>query len=137
MKLFLTFTLLTFFCLVGAKAQELKKNAMITQGDVFAVQVERIDENEDQKTFTKTKEIEFWAISIRPETNSGELLVITQAAVPGQRYPLIRKYPLKNIQDLGGGKFFATALHEGVLTATDPRKLIIEMASPVVISSVY
>jgi hypothetical protein len=110
------------------KAEEHKINAYINIGDIFPVEVERVDENEDRKTFTKSKSIEFWAIKIYPELQRGELLVITQAAVPGQRYPLYNIYPLKDIKDLGGGKIFTTAQQDGIIAALNPRKIIIEMS---------
>jgi hypothetical protein len=50
MKNCLIFALIIIISLNKGKAEEPKINAYITMGDIFPVEVERVDENEDRKT---------------------------------------------------------------------------------------
>jgi hypothetical protein len=111
------------------KAEEIDAN--VFPGDIFPVEVIDVAKGAD-KEIEKVIEVEFWAINIWPNEKEGELLVISQKYVPGQRYPLYKRCKLENITELTKNEYFGTAILDPVSRNT--RKLIIKMKGSMIFS---
>jgi hypothetical protein len=106
------------------------KNAGITQGDIFPVQVQEVFDPEGMPE--KSESIEFWAFKFNSDFSKGELLVIVQAEVMGQKYPLYHLYPFSDV--IRGVDTLQVSVKQPLAEA--PRVITINLAQDKSIASV-
>jgi formylglycine-generating enzyme required for sulfatase activity len=79
----------------GENGRAKPKDAGITQGDIFPVQVQEVFDPDGKPE--KSESMEYWALKFNSDFSKGELLVIVQVEAMGQKYPLYHMYPFSDV----------------------------------------